>query len=206
MRSWTSWTILTLCWTCGLTLRLPAAPRRASEFIATVAESGVLEEQRRLFEERKARLEGAASPQSWSTKPTRAVLDGLFRVGWQPQLKPDPLPVVELDGALDAEALARLLRHDCCAVVVRGFVDAASCRALSAVLRDAPTWQQWKLNGDAASDVDKAGLVSSEALQSFDAFRQCAASPPHPASQRLVRALVPIPPRPPSAQPCGTPP
>jgi len=30
------------------------------------------------------------------------------------------------------------------------------------------------LDRSAASDVEKAGLVSSEALQSFDAFSQCA--------------------------------
>ena len=66
-----------------------------------------------------------------------------------------------------------MLRHDCCAVVVRGFVEAEACRKIGAVLRGGDAaWHNWNLNGDAASDVDKAGLVSSEALQSFDAFRQ----------------------------------
>ena len=58
-------------------------------------------------------------------------------------------------------------------MVVRGFVKAEACRRIAEVLRGGEAaWHNWNLNGDAASDVDKAGLVSSEALQSFDAFRQ----------------------------------
>ena len=191
---------------CGQSLRLFAQPRCSRPRLSLAATpekfSDVeLSEQRRLFDERKGRAEAAGTPQSsWSTKPTRAVLDGLFRAGWQPRLEPEPLPVIELDGSLEPEALARynlsraplpdlpstrstpawhplgrLLRHDCCAVVVRGFVEAEACRKMASVLRgDDGTlaWRNWNLNGDALSDVDKAGLVSSEALESFDAFRQ----------------------------------
>ena len=195
--------LLALC-CCGHSLRLAHPRARSRARAATmlgVATSGVEQEteQRRLFDERKALAEAAAKPQAaWSTRPTRAVLDGLFRVGWQPVLEPEPLPIIELDGSLEAEALARyaaplchtltqssprstpfrypfdrLLRHDCCTVVVRGFVEAEACRKLAAVLRGGEAaWRNWNLSGDAASDVDKAGLVSSEALESFDAFRK----------------------------------
>ena len=104
--------LLALC-DCGNALRLFTQPRcgRPQLSLAATPETNSdaeLIEQRRLFDERKSRAEAAGTPQtSWSTKPTRAVLDGLFRVGWQPRLEPKPLPVIELDKQLEPEALAR---------------------------------------------------------------------------------------------------
>ena len=104
--------MLALC-DCGSSLRLFAQPRCSRPRLSLAATpekfSDVeLSEQRRLFDERKGRAEAAGTPQSsWSTKPTRAVLDGLFRAGWQPRLQPEPLPVIELAGSLEPEALAR---------------------------------------------------------------------------------------------------
>jgi len=104
--------MLALC-DCGNSLRLFVQPRcsRPRLSLAETPEKisdAQLSEQRRLFEERKSRAEAAGtSPSSWSTKPTRAVLDGLFRAGWQPRLEPEPLPVIELAGSLEPEALAR---------------------------------------------------------------------------------------------------
>ena len=96
--------VLALC-CCGHSLRTAHRCSRPRLSLATDVE---LTEQRQLFNERKARSEAAANPQStWSTRPTRAVLDGLFQAGWQPRLEPEPLPVIELDGSLEPEALAR---------------------------------------------------------------------------------------------------
>ena len=104
--------LLALC-DCGNALRLFAQPRCARPHLSLAATPETnsdteLIEKRRLFDERKRRAEAAGTPQSsWSTKPTRAVLDGLFRAGWQPRLEPKPLPVIELDKQLEPEALAR---------------------------------------------------------------------------------------------------
>ena len=104
--------LLALC-DCGNALRLFTQPRCARPQLSLAAtpetsSDAELIEQRRLFDERKRRAEAAGTPQSsWSTKPTRAVLDGLFRAGWQPRLEPKPLPVIELDKQLEPEALAR---------------------------------------------------------------------------------------------------
>ena len=104
--------MLALC-DCGSSLRLFAQPRCSRPRLSLAATpekfSDVkLSEQRRLYDKRKSHAEAAGTPQSsWSTKPTRAVLDGLFRAGWQPRLEPEPLPVIELDGSLEPEALAR---------------------------------------------------------------------------------------------------
>ena len=104
--------LLALC-DCANPLRLFAQPRCAQPHLSLAAtpetnSDAELIEQWRLFDERKRRAEAAGTPQtSWSTKPTRALLDGLFRAGWQPRLEPRPLPVIELDKQLEPEALAR---------------------------------------------------------------------------------------------------
>lgn len=84
--------------------------------------------------------------------------------------------MIELsDGELTSEALDQLLSHEAAAIVVRGFVDSETCALVKAALcgeGDADDWCNWRLNGDASSDVDKMGRVSSEALGDFDVFRE----------------------------------
>ena len=94
-----------------------------------------------------------------------------------PRLQPHDIPVVTLDRSLTAEALDALLSHECCAVHVRGFIEADLCERITARLStnsaasDAFTnWNihQAKSEEDttySATEVDKIGVTSGEAME-----------------------------------------
>ena len=148
--------------------------RGAASVVACEAPPPPVDELRALYEDRSVR--SAPAEDSWATTASRSILERSFSLGWQPRLQPHDIPVLELDGGeLTPEALEQLFSHEAAAVVVRGFVDTETCALVKTTLcgeADADEWRNWRLNGDASSDVDKMGRVSSEALGDFDVFRE----------------------------------
>merc|ERR1719502_941511 len=80
-----------------------------------------------------------------SAAAAKRALEGALAAGWQPKLQAHDIPVIELQGELTADALDRLLRHEACAVVVRGFVPADDCAAVTRVLcgESEAAWHNW---------------------------------------------------------------
>lgn len=116
------------------------------------------------------------------------------------RLEPDDLPVIELsDGRVSADALRALLANEACAVHVRGFMNTQECADISAALTsDRSAFTNWRINrgvtvgGDETSDdgttseVDKIGVTSGEALESYERFREYL-----DPSERRLEALLP---------------
>lgn len=92
-----------------------------------------------------------------------------------PRLEPHDIGVLELQHHLTSDALARLLAHDICAVHVRNFCSSDECTLLEAACSNTTAYTNWEINKLADSDgqsteVDKIGVVRSEALDSFESF------------------------------------
>jgi hypothetical protein len=131
----------------------------------------VLDELRTLYDERQSAKEAIDAKSSRSAFNILADL----RRSQQPRLARHDIPVIELEEELTAGALAALLSHRACAVHVRNFCSSASCEAIQLALAEQSLYSNWAINRRAddegrASEVDKVGVVSGEALDSFSAF------------------------------------
>jgi hypothetical protein len=95
------------------------------------------------------------------------------------RLEAHDIDVYELHGSLTPEAVARLLAHEVCAVHVRGFCSPEECTALEHRLENASLYSNWHINRNAdcedpgqSTEVDKIGVVYSEAMDSFESFAE----------------------------------
>ena len=95
-----------------------------------------------------------------------------------PRLKAHDIPVITLNRTLTAEALHNLLAHECCAVHVRGFVELETCEQIADRLHGCgDAFTNWNIHQAqqstqfSATEVDKIGVTSGEALDSLEAFR-----------------------------------
>ena len=114
-----------------------------------------------------------------------------------PRLKPHDIPVITLDHTLTADALESLLTHQCCAVHVRGFVDGETCEQITNRLSSSSSsddaFSNWNIHQAkssttfTATEVDKVGVTSGEALESFPKFREYL----EPTSPNAVESLLP---------------
>ena len=161
----------------------PAGHRRAD---VTSTEENQL---RSLFDQQQQNAQRQREAAIASVRKLEAL--GRARDLWPlpPRLKAHDIPVITLEGQLTAEALASLLAHECCAVHVRGFLSFEMCTEVAKTL-DAGAFSNWnvKVGDDAvASDVDKFGLTSQDALESWESFAEYL----HP-STKLPRQIDPF--------------
>lgn len=112
-------------------------------------------------------------------------------LGRPPRLDPHDIDVITIsDGRITAEALASLLSHEACAVHVRGFCRIDECRRIESSLANEALYSNWAINrmsekDGVASEVDKVGVVASEAVDSWEQFCEYLA----PADGGLERRL-----------------
>ena len=112
----------------------------------------------------------------------------------RPRLMPHDIPIITLDGDLTVEALQKLLTNECCAVHVRGFLDAMTCSKIAARLHEhSNDFSNWKLNkveaesANVVTEVDKIGVTSGNALDSLELFAEYLS----PSSPTRLDALLP---------------
>ncbi|KAL1499817.1 hypothetical protein AB1Y20_012502 [Prymnesium parvum] len=135
---------------------------------------------RSLYSEQKARAEEKGARAARYRQLMDALMWPFFvlqdHVGWTPRLQPHDIGVISLERELTADALARLLRHEACAVHVRGFCSPRVCERIEATLSQSAAFNPWEINRKGSSgvrsEVDKVGVVSGEALDSFDSFAE----------------------------------
>ena len=112
-------------------------------------------------------------------------------LGRPPRLDPHDIDVITIsDGRITADALASLLSHESCAVHVRGFCSVDECRRIESSLANEALYSNWAINrmseeDGVASEVDKVGVVASEAVDSWEQFCEYLA----PADGGLERRL-----------------
>lgn len=185
----------------GMVLMLAITPPRhpPAVGVASHEEPSGIEPLKELFrvEKQKAaqrKAEAEATQKKLSTL-------GAVRDMWPmpPRLQPHDIPVVTLEGRPTAAALEQLLKHQCCAVHVKGFMDAGTCSDIVERLsgrRAEELFSNWNIHRSASSDaqaslapteVFKVGTTSGEALETMEAFEEYL-TPDAPAS---VEALLP---------------
>ena len=136
-------------------------------------------ELRTLFSQESAAA--ARRKQEAKTAESRLAAVGAVRNFWPlpPRLQPHDIPVVTLDQTLTSDALEKLFNHECCAVHVRGFIGADTCAEITSRLdASSEDFSNWNIHASqsegasASTEVDKIGLVATEALSSWDSFRE----------------------------------
>ena len=80
----------------------------------------------------------------WLSLPAILALFGWAVWPLPPRLKPHDIPVMVLeDGILTEDALRKLLSHECCAVHMKGFVDAEACAEIASRLAESAAFSNW---------------------------------------------------------------
>ena len=150
--------------------KLGTAPQASSQLGASAAE---LAELRQLYREQTTNAAAVREKAAATTARLSSLGSARDRL-WPlpPRLAPHDIPVVTLDRTLTADALQQLLCHECCAVHVRGFVDAESCEEIASRLSTSSAafsnWNIHQATSDgkmSATEVDKIGVTSGEALE-----------------------------------------
>lgn len=117
------------------------------------------------------------------------------------RLQPHDIPVITLESELTSDALAKLLAHEACAVHVKGYLGSEACSEVTSRLRgematEAAAFSTWHIHkaADSSSDaalapteVDKIGVTSGEALDSWESFQEYL----NPSSPASLDALLP---------------
>ena len=131
-----------------------------------------------------------------STSQSRLSALGSARDLWPlpPRLKPHDIPVMVLeDGILTEDALRKLLSHECCAVHIKGFVDAEACAEIASRLAESAAFSNWNIHQAkdegtyTPTDVDKFGVTSNDALESWERFQEYL----EPSSDNNLDSLLP---------------
>jgi hypothetical protein len=148
---------------------------------------------RRLYEKECATAEARRQQADMAQSQLATLGAACDRFGLPCSLLPHDIPIVTLDGALTSEALRQLLADECCAVHVRGFCPLEMCAEIKARLRaHGEAFSNWQLNKSAQNanvptEVDKMGVTSGNALDSFELFTEYLS----PSSPTRLDALFP---------------
>merc|ERR1719424_2053246 len=178
----------------GALQQLGSAPTQSTRPAAAGAAPSDLDEIRQLYDSECSRAESRRE-QAEAAQARLVAIGALRDTLWPlaPKLKPHDIDVITLDGTLTADALEKLLSHQACAVHVKSFIDAETCGEIATRLgAGGEIFSNWNIHqakdsSFTATEVDKVGVTSGEALESWSAFKEYHS----PSSPTSLNSLLP---------------